>query len=125
MYILFSIMQKENATAKEQHIALALQPWDNAQELLQFFYSNRGTTIKENYQKLKFWQKYLLETPAMDSVEYRKEFQRIIDMVKELKKLGEKFTDDEVHDALNSIALHRKLAFQSMNENYRKEAKHV
>lgn len=125
MYILFSIMQKENSKAKEQHIALALQPWDNSLELLQFFYSNRGITIKENYQKLKFWQKFLLDTPAMDTLEYRKEFQQILDMVKELKKLGEKFTDDDIHDALNSIALHRKLAYESMNENYRKEEKHV
>jgi hypothetical protein len=118
-------MCKENDQAKEQHIALALKPWDNSLDLLQFFYQHRGTTITENYKKLKFWQKHLLETNAMDSLEFRKEFQCIVDMVKKLKKLGEKFTEDEIHDAINSVALHRKLAFQSMNENYRKEAQHA
>lgn len=118
-------MTKENATAKEQHIALALQPWDNAQELIGFFYSHRADELKENHSKLQFWYSYLLGTDAMDSLEFRKEFQRIIDMLDELKQLGEKFTDDEVHEALNAVARHRALSYQSMNENYRKEAQHV
>lgn len=118
-------MTKENEKAKEQHIALALQPWDNSLELLGFFYANRGKDLQEHNTKLQFWYKVLLETNAMDDKESRKEFQRILQVMEQLAVLGEKFSDDDVHEALNAIARHRALSFQSMKENYRKEVKHV
>lgn len=118
-------MTKENEKAKEQHIALALKPWDTSLELLGFFYANRGKDLQEHNTKLQFWYKHLLQTDAMDDKEYRKEFQRILEVMEQLAVLGEKFSDYEVHEALNAVARHRALSYQSMNENYRKEAQHV
>lgn len=118
-------MSKENENAKQQNIALALKPWDTSLELLGFFYANRGKDLQEHNSKLQFWYKVLLETNAMDDKESRKEFQRILQLLDELTTLGEKFSDDDVHEALNAVARHRALSFQSMNDNYGKEAQHV
>ena len=119
------MMIKENQNKKEDLILQSLKPWDNATALVEFFYQNRNVTINESYNSLDFWFKIFLENDEMNSKSARKEFLQALNLIKELKELTAKFTDDDVHETLNSITLHRKLAYLSMQENYEKEVHHA
>ena len=102
VYILFSIMQKENLTTilTAERAALGHK---NSMHLVSLFFTYTAKEISENAKKFTFWQNVLLEKPELDNADCRKELIRIAELLNALSHLAGKFTPEQIQETIDTL----------------------
>lgn len=113
-------MTKENSKRKLEK-SLAYQSQKNAIELVTFFFTYTGKEIKENNEKFKFWQRVFLEQEEFNTLEFRKEFLRIGDLLEALDVLASKFDPDQILKTLRDSENMLKITKRVLKEEFGEE----
>ncbi|MFY0481475.1 hypothetical protein ACI6PS_02620 [Flavobacterium sp. PLA-1-15] len=79
-------MQKGKKKKGNGKNAVPQENWENAVQLLSFFYEYSPKEINRNLKRLIFYFNVLLSTEYMDDLDDRKDMQSIILMLEALKK---------------------------------------
>ncbi len=106
-------MSKGKKRAPQHYNSVALQNWDNAQELISFFFTHTPKAIQNNTNKLKEAIQHLNPTQ-------QKEVQLALEMNVHLSLLAAKFTPEKILETLEFLAHGRAIAYQFTKEDQKR-----